>query len=371
MIMMKRILIAMLILGGNCLLAQKPFNFTINGEIQKYSKPYIYLHHKWENKDFTDSIKIKDGKFTFTGKSAEPNMYWFSTENNLNFQPMFIFFVDPGKIKVKLKGDSIFSSTAIGGQTQKDHEAYQQMITGFVNKQSQLQNEYNMAQQNGDYNTMNGVNAKYQELNNEYLQGLKGFVKDHPKSAVSGWIIYRDLNNPNIPFDHAIEATSYLDKDFLNTKFGKLATERVEALKGSTIGNIATDFTQNDVNDKPVKLSSLRGKYVLVDFWASWCGPCRMENPNVVAAYNKFKDKGFTVLGVSYDQDKGKWLAAIEKDNLTWTHVSDLKGWANETARLFNINGIPANLLLDKDGRIIAKNLRGAALEEKLAEVLK
>lgn len=368
---MRSIFTKTLLLLSTIALAQKPFSFTINGEVERYSKPYIYLHHKWDNKDFTDSMKVKDGKFTFSGKSEEANMYWFSSENNLNFQPHFIFFVDPGKITVKLKGDSIYNSKANGGQTQKDHMAYQEMINGFVMRQTVLQTDYNNAQQTGNAEQLADVTAKYQLLNKDYLEGLKNFVKTHPKSAVSGFVIYRDMNNQNIPVENAIEAASYLDKDFLKTKFGKLATERLDAIKGSMIGGIATDFTQNDVNDKPVKLSSLRGKYVLVDFWASWCGPCRMENPNVVAAYNKYKDKGFTVLGVSYDQDKARWLGAIEKDNLTWTHVSDLKGWGNETARLFNITGIPANLLLDKDGKIIAKNLRGIALEEKLAEVLK
>ena len=110
---------------------------------------------------------------------------------------------------------------------------------------------------------------------------------------------------------------------------------------------------------------------MLIDFWASWCKPCRMENPNVVAAYNRFKDKGFTVLGVSMDSNRDPWLAAIQQDNLTWTHVSDLKGWGNEVGKLYGVQGIPQNFLVDKDGKIIAKDLRGAALEEKLAEVLK
>jgi len=140
---------------------------------------------------------------------------------------------------------------------------------------------------------------------------------------------------------------------------------------GDLMGKVIPDFEQADVNGKMVNIKSYRGKYVLIDFWASWCGPCRGENPNVVAAYNKYKSKGFTVLGISLDKTKEPWLAAIEKDGLTWTHVSDLKGWSNAVAGQFGITSIPQNFLVDPKGVVIGKNLRGEALEEKLASILK
>ena len=136
------------------------------------------------------------------------------------------------------------------------------------------------------------------------------------------------------------------------------------------MGTDALDFTQNDISDKPVTLSSFKGKYVLVDFWASWCRPCRAENPNVVKIYNKFKSKNFTVLGVSLDQQKDAWLKAIEKDNLTWTHVSDLQQWNNAVAQLYRVQSIPQNFLIDPKGKIVAKDLRGEDLEKKLCEYL-
>ena len=154
--------------------------------------------------------------------------------------------------------------------------------------------------------------------------------------------------------------------------YGIYLKETVAEAKINAVGSVAMDFTQADTSGNPVSLSSFRGKYVLLDFWASWCGPCRQENPNVVANFKKFSAKNFTVLGVSLDRpgQKDRWLQAIYKDNLTWTHVSDLQFWNNAVAQQYRVQGIPKNWLIGPDGKIIAKDLRGPALEQKLCEIL-
>jgi peroxiredoxin len=350
---------------------EKKLPFKIEGTIRNFTGKTIYVHHKWNEKDYTDSARVQDGKFSFNLKTVEPNMYWFTTTGNINEQSNYIFFADPVTIKAALIGDSLPYSRVEAGQSQKDYAEYRVMINNLVMLQQKMQADFNDAVQKGDVNTQQAIQAEYQSLNGQFIYGLKNFVKTHPKSPVSGYIIYNDLNNPAIPLAEVEEALSYTDKEIANTKYIKLATKRVEDKRGTTVGFKATNFSQNTPEGKTVSLSDFKGKYVLVDFWASWCRPCRMENPNVVAAYNRFKDKGFTVLGVSMDSNREPWIAAIKQDNLTWTHVSDLKGWGNEVGKLYNVTGIPQNFLIDKEGKIVAKDLRGAALDEKLAEVLK
>jgi peroxiredoxin len=152
---------------------------------------------------------------------------------------------------------------------------------------------------------------------------------------------------------------------------GNYVNQLIEESKINPIGSVVADFSQADTAGNPVNISAFRGKYVLLDFWASWCRPCRQENPNVVAAFEKFKDKNFTIVGVSLDQNKKAWIDAIKMDGLNWSHMSDLKGWGNQVAALFKITSIPQNLLLDPQGRIIAKNLRGGALQGRLTGLLR
>jgi peroxiredoxin len=228
---------------------------------------------------------------------------------------------------------------------------------------------YEEAQRKKNQRVMDSLDKRYNALDLELKQLVMDFTKSHPSSVVSAFEIYANFSY--IPRLGQIDSLyQQLDTAARVTYFGKQLAVIIEKTKQTAIGKNAPDFSANDVNGKPISLSSLKGKYVLLDFWASWCGPCRLENPNIVKAYHTFHNKGFEIFGVSLDESRDDWLQAIKKDGLNWTQVSDLKGWKSDAAALYGIKGIPMNYLIDKNGVIVARGLHGKELETTLLEIL-
>jgi peroxiredoxin len=341
--------------------------FVINGTIkQAADNSYLYLTHKLNDVTYTDSTRVSGEKFTFKGKTTEPNMYWITLKRIEN--PSLIFFADNTNITVNARADSMAYAKVKGGTTQDEYKLWLGMQSKFMETRQGLivkYNEYGKAQ---DQANAKGVMDIAMANEQTFVKDIVGFIKSHPKSCIGGYIIFSATFDWPKVTDYE-EMYNALSEPVKKCKFGKLAEEKYVSVRGVTVGYPAINFTLPDLNGKEVSLSSYKGKYVLVDFWASWCGPCRGENPAVVAAYQKYKDKGFDILGVSLDNNKDKWKQAVEKDNLTWTHVSDLKGWQSDVAHKYSVTSIPFNVLLDKDGKIIAKALRGPALEAELAKI--
>jgi peroxiredoxin len=289
---------------------------------------------------------IENGKFTIKGNLQEPSFIILIFADQPPAIPMFI---DNSKIKITGDKNNLDNISITGSKTETEYQEYAKAVKPY--EQMFVQ---------GAEKDPTSV-AAVEKISND-------FVKKYPSSFVDPIAIIRVLQTSQ---NQVVADNMYktMSEDVKKTNLAKYVNQQLELAKINPIGSEIADFSQTDTSGHKLKISSLRGKYVLIDFWASWCRPCRMENPNVVAAYNKYHQKNFTVLGVSLDQAKAAWLNAIHMDKLTWNHVSDLKGWSNEVATKFQITSIPQNILIDPKGIIIAKNLRGEALDKKLEEV--
>ncbi|MEP6749274.1 MAG: TlpA disulfide reductase family protein [Bacteroidota bacterium] len=335
----------------------------INGKVDGLKEhSYVYLIDA-NTTNATDTFArgiVKKGEFELKGSLREPTLV------SLDFADVkkrTVLFLDNSKINISGNVNDLQKLTVTGSPAQVDFQAFQDTFNPLFNKYSALSQRMKAG---GNTDTLQLEGAKTFTAIQEKIDL---FLKQHAASPISPFLLIitaqvtDDINILEKRFN-TLDATAQANY------YGKYLKQMIDDTKIGAVGSDEIEFTQTDVNGKPVTLSSFKGKYVLVDFWASWCGPCRMENPNVVNTYQQFKSKNFTVLGVSLDKLKDPWLKAISDDKLEWTHVSDLKFWSNEVAVKYHIQSIPQNFLIDPNGKIIARNLRGPALKEKLCELL-
>ncbi|CAL1520089.1 TlpA disulfide reductase family protein [Chitinophaga sp. MM2321] len=353
--------------------AGKPF--TIEGTVTELKDPAtIYIRMRKGGESVIDSAQVKDGKFTFSGNLEEPSLASLmlvqkNAEKQVSMsRDMLAVYLDEGMVSINTT-DSISKAVVTGSRANDDYRKLQEQLKDVNVKGAALQKKYRELSANKDEEGLKKLEADYDELDAEEKKIEYDFLRKNTASPIAVYVLNQYAGYDLKPAEVA-PLFKKINKDAKKSPSGKEFAKRLESARKTAIGQSAIEFAQTDANGKEVKLSSFRGKYVLVDFWASWCGPCRAENPNVVKAYNKFKAKGFEILGVSLDDKKNKWQAAIDADKLTWTHVSDLKGWKNAAAELYGVRAIPQNVLINPKGKIIAKNLRGEALEEKLGEIL-
>jgi len=323
----------------------------------------------------TDSITPVNGQFSFAGTLSHPAKatlmikHWKSENHPTSYSDKIPVYLENGVITMQ-SADSLKNATFTGSPLNIDNQALLAANWKVENDANAIMARfYKMpAEQRKSPEVAKEMEEAQKSIAQQQKQVLRSFIASHPASYVS-FVAMKALVGAVPNYDEAIKVFNSLSPALRNTPEGKAYAAQLASIKATSIGATAPDFVQNDVNGNPVKLSSFRGKYVLVDFWASWCSPCRQEIPNLLSQYKMYKDKGFEILSVSLDNSRDKWLKALQQEGMTWPQVSDLNGNNNSVARLYGVSAIPATFLVDRDGKLISTNLRGEDLNHKLAEL--
>ncbi len=343
--------------------------YVLTGNVSAKDSTQVFLQKRAAGAMISlDSAYIINGKFKMTGVIDYPQIVTLGQKGVRGGKS---FFIENSDIMINGNIDSLYAASVTGSSTQAEYEAYLAQFDDFNKQMEETFGKFKDAFEAGNQAEADSLENQMNEIDSKMVDIKKEYVASHPSSFISPIIVNEVSYYMEAPEMENLLST--LDSSLNNVAIVVNLQEKLGRMKAVMIGEKAPDFTQNDVDGNPVALYSRIGgdtKLLLVDFWASWCGPCRQENPNVVGVYAAFHKKGFDVFGVSLDSNGDKWKQAIADDKLTWTHVSDLQYWKSAPAQLYAVNAIPSNFLLDENGVIIAHNLRGKDLYNKVSELL-
>jgi peroxiredoxin len=362
---MKKSFFTLFVLLSAAGLVRADRGFTVTGELANFKDSIIYMNYGPFAGSKTDTVAVINGKFVFKGSVSEPVPAMIFTTT---FRVKIDLYVDNTDITITGNADSMSSVKVKGNAAVDEFETFNQAILANRQATIALFNDAYNKKMAGDTAAAARIQAHADKQYAHEREIRLDFIKTHTASYISTRELLQMTSNEFLSESRKLYAA--LDPKVQQSEQGKEVADRIALLSKIETGRQALPFTQNNVDGKTVSLADFRGKYVLLEFWASWCGPCRAENPNLRKQYQLYKDKGFEVVGVSLDHDKDSWVKAIEKDQLPWVHVSDLQGWKNAVSTSYGIMGVPANFLIDPQGKIIAQNLRGETLNKKLQEVL-
>ncbi|WP_291137923.1 TlpA disulfide reductase family protein [Flavobacterium sp. UBA7663] len=318
-----------------------------------------------------DTAVVTDGKFELKGITEEIDLGFIRIENEQINLPLIL---EEGKIEINIVKDSLHKSTLGGTPNNDKFQKFNTESRAISEKVAKFEKdngpEMQKAQMSNDTVTINKLLKEYKKFQNEMNDYSKKFIKENPDAYLSVLLLENFLMRQYLTPEEIKSYFEGLDKDVKETKSGKKIKTALDSMSAIVIGKPAPNFSAPSPKGKTISLKESLGKVTIIDFWASWCGPCRAENPNVVALYNEFHPQGLNIIGVSLDKDATKWKDAIAKDGLVWSHVSNLKFWEDPIAKQYNVQSIPATFILDAKGNIVAKDLRGDALKAKVKELL-
>lgn len=387
---MKRLLLAFIIITSVLISCKTTPKYTINGTIKNLDAKKVFLKEYQGRKTIVvDSAIVKDGKFVMEGtvdKTKACGLFIADSETNQAFLFLFVENVD---YTIDFDQNDIESTTIKGGPAQELYNQFIDIFKKYSVIYKPIEDKHNKA--NSDFNKrlqdkkltkeakekiieeykneISKIRNEFRDIDNKVNKEMLDLIKQNPSSYVSTTMFYSLYSQLDV--NEAKEIVNSFEGEASEGYQIKKIKEYLTKLEKVAVGKQAPDFTLNTPDGTPLSLSSFKGKVLILDFWASWCGPCREESPKMVKIYKKYKNKGLEILGVSLDKKKEEWLKAIKEDGLTWNHVSDLRGWDSSAAKLYSIKGIPHILVIDKNGTIVGKNLSDKELEEKIKEYLK